>query len=373
MLSFVAFGSTAQNSISDVDLFKTITTAVPFLQIAPDARSAGLGDAGVAISPDANSVYWNGAKTVFAKESGAFAMSYTPWLQALNIQDMDLLFLSGFVKLDDQQAVNGSLRYFSLGEIVFKENATDPGRTVKPFEMAITGGYSRKLSDKFSGGLNGRFIYSDISPGYFSPTVGQTEPGVSFAADLSAYYVNDAITLGETAAELAIGMNISNIGAKISYSQSAAKDFLPTNLKLGAALKMELDEYNELTFLFDVNKLLVPSVYDSTGEKGVVTGIFQSFNDAPGGFQEELQEITIAPGIEYWYDNQFAIRAGYFYGSAVKGYGTHFTLGAGLKYNVFNLDFAYLIPITNNNPLRNTLRFTLSFDFDKIKAQGNGN
>ncbi|MCF8233348.1 MAG: type IX secretion system outer membrane channel protein PorV [Bacteroidales bacterium] len=369
----------------------TITTAVPFLTIAPDARGGAMGDAGVSSSPDANSIYWNAAKLAFLDKKMGFAMSYSPWLRKL-VNDINLAYLSFFYKLDKNQAVGFSLRYFTLGEIIFRQSAEDQGFPVKPNEFAFTGTYSRKLSNNLSGAVSARFIYSNLTLGQFVQGA-ETTAGTSIAADVSLYWRKD-VDLFDVNAELAWGLIISNIGNKISYSAAnIEKDFIPTNLRFGPSVKLELDDYNELSFMVDVNKLLVPTppVYalDKNGQpiigpdgdrviaKGkdpnvsVIQGMLQSFYDAPEGFSEEMREFYYGFGAEYWYDKQFAVRGGFFYEDRTKGNRKFFTLGAGLRYNVFGLDFAYLIPLEQQNPLENTLRFTLHFDFDAFQNQNN--
>lgn len=369
----------------------TITTSVPFLLISPDARSGALGDAGVALSPDASAMHWNAAKMAFAKDKIGIAMNYTPWLRNL-VPDIALSYLSGYVQIDDVQSFGASLRYFSLGDITFTDAVGQQMATFNPNEFAVDAGYSRKLSQYFSVGVSLRYIYSNLAGGLDQNR--QTVPGQSFAGDLSFYFAKP-VSMLDRKADLAIGLNISNIGNKIAYTSSGQSNFIPTNMRFGAALTMEIDEYNKITVTSDLNKLLVPTnpVYqrDANGQivfdnnrnpviaqgedpnlKSPIQGIFSSFSDAPGGFEEELREINIASGVEYWYNNIFAVRGGYFYEHATKGGRKYFTMGAGLKYNVFNLNFAYLIPTSNlqgGNPLENTLRFSLLFD---LRAFGGG-
>ncbi|MFH0866143.1 MAG: type IX secretion system outer membrane channel protein PorV [Bacteroidota bacterium] len=379
---FSAFSLFSQNS-STSHIFQysnkelnTITTAIPFLMIAPDARAGGLGDAGVASTPDANSIHWNPAKLAFIQKDIGFSVSYSPWLRAL-VNDINLAYLSGYKKFGKDQAIAASLLYFSLGDITFTDIVGNTIGQFRPSEFAVDVCYSRKLSEKFSGGVSLRYIHSNLTGGYF---VGGAEshPGNSIATDVSTYYETE-FDLGQTPSKLGLGLNISNIGSKISYTETTERDFIPINLRIGPALTLDLDDYNQIAVMLDINKLLVPTppVYDSVGgilagkdpDVSVVSGMFQSFGDAPGGFKEEMREFTISTGVEYWYDKQFAIRAGFFYEDKTKGNRKFFTLGAGLKYNVFGLDFAYLIPIEQRNPLENTLRFTLLFDFDAFKDQ----
>jgi len=364
--------------------YNTITTAVPFMRISPDARSGAMGDVGLALSPDANSHYWNIAKVAMSKKEAGASISYTPWLKDL-VPDINLAYLSGYYKFGEEdnknQAVSLGLRYFSLGSISYTDiNAQSIG-TGNPREFAFDAGYSRKLSEKFSIGLAGKFISSNIINGAATQNSSYS-PGSSFAVDFGAFFTTPlGQDLGEGLGQrLNIGLALTNLGQKISYSTDRA-DFLPTNLGLGAAYEYSIDEYNMLTFALDFNKLLVPTpqyIRDSTGaiigqdaraDKTVIDGIFSSFNDAPEGGAEELREVMVSFGAEYSYQNQFFARAGYFSESQQKGDRQYFTLGLGVKYNVFGLDFAYLVPSgngQNRNPLSNTLRFSLLFDFDNF-------
>lgn len=378
VLGLIITDTSAQQSYLGKRL-NTVTSAVPFLMIAPDARAGALGDAGVSTTPDINSLHWNPAKYAFIKKDMGFSIAYSPWLRAL-VNDINLAYLTGFKRLDENSAIAGGLLFFSLGDITFMgENAEVLGN-YRPSEFALSGTYSRKFSDHISGAVSARFIYSNLTQGQFVQNQA-TKPGTSVAADVAVYYEKE-VELFNSDAVFAWGINISNIGAKISYSDdNLTKDFIPTNLRLGPSLTFDLDDYNRLTFLFDLNKLLVPTppIYKTDGsgeiEKGmdpevsVPVGMLQSFYDAPGGFSEELNEVNIGGGVEYWYDKQFALRGGYFHEHSTKGGRKYFTLGVGLKYNVFGLDFAYLVPTAQKHPLENTLRFTLSFDFDAFKAQ----
>lgn len=351
-----------------------ITTGVPFLTIAPDSRSGAMGDAGVATSPDVNSQYWNPAKYAFMESEMGVALSYTPWLRNL-VSDINLAYLVGYKRLDDQQTISASLRYFTLGDISFMSEYGDPTGQQSPNEFALDMGYTRLLSDNFSGAVTMRYIRSDLTGGQLVNGA-ESHAGTAFAADVAFYYQNE-IRMNRKNSIISAGVNISNIGSKISYTDGETKDFIPTNLKLGVAYKTEMDKYNTITFAFDVNKLLVPTpdtaeVDIVTGQgstKSPIAGIFTSFTDAPGGMKEEFQEITFSLGAEYWYNNQFALRTGYFYEDVKKGNRKFFTVGAGLKMNVFALDFSYLLPVAQNNPLANTLRFTLSFDFEAFNNQ----
>ena len=380
----ITINSFAQN-VSGVDEIgrnnlNTITTAVPFLLISPDSRAGGMGDVGVATSPDANSLHWNPAKYSFIDEDMGFAVSYVPWLREL-VPDINLSYISGYKKLNKNDVIAMELRYFTLGDITFTDVIGNNLGQYKPNEFAIGSSYSRKLSDHFSLAISGRYIYSNLTGGQSAGGIA-TNAGQSIAADVAGYYVKD-IRIAKKDAELAFGANISNIGNKISYTETSTRDFIPINLRLGAAVNTDFDEYNKISFAFDLNKLLVPTppMYnDSISDQidlgkdpnvSVVSGIFQSFGDAPGGFDEEIREINFSLGTEYWYNNQFAIRAGYFNEHNTKGGRKFFTFGSGVKYNVFALDFSYLInasrAINGNNPLANTMRFTLTFDFGQMQ------
>ncbi len=367
-----------------------ITTAVPFLLIAPDARAGGMGDVGVATSPDANCIHWNPAKMAYIDKKVGFSLSYTPWLHTL-VPDINLAYLSGYRKIDKNQAFGMSLLYFSLGSITFTDiNAQEIG-SFTPNELAVDLSYARKLSENFSGGLALRYINSNLTGGVVVEGTTPSNPGRAVAADVSSYYENNKVKVKGKKTRIAAGINISNIGNKISYTETGSRDFIPTNLKLGGAFNVDLDQYNSFGVYLDWNKLLVPTqpiyqldssgnyIIDADGNKAILKGknpkvsvpqgMMQSFHDAPGGFNEELREINTSFGLEYWYDKQFSIRTGFFYESPSKGNRKYFTVGAGLKYNVFGLDFAYLIPLEQKNPLENTLRFSLLFDFDAFKSQ----
>jgi len=357
----------------------TITTAVPFLAITPDSRAGGMGDVGVGTSPDVNSQHWNPAKYVFMESDMGVGLSYSPWLRNL-VDDINLAYLTFYKKLDDVQGLSTSIRYFSLGDIVFtNEDATYNGQ-YSPNEFAIDLAYSRMLSETWSGAVAVRYIRSDLTAGQLVNGV-ETHAGNSFASDVAFYYHKEFRKRRQDNL-FSAGINIQNIGSKISYTDGEVKDFIPTTLKLGASYTMELDDYNSFSFSAEANKLLVPTppsdttyndgVVVSSGinsDIGVIEGIFKSFGDAPGGLKEELQEITWAVGVEYWYNKQFAIRAGYFYENENKGNRQFLTAGAGLKLNVFALDFSYLLPTQRNHPLENTLRFSLSFDIDAFGRQ----
>jgi hypothetical protein len=380
-----------------------IQTAVPFLQISPDARAAAMGDAGVASSSDINSQHWNAAKYAFIDDKYGMALTYTPWLRTL-VSDMNLLYLTGYYRLDSDWVIGSSLRFFSLGKVVFRRGPEDESVTVNPNEYAFDMSLSRKLSDNFSLSVAGRYIRSDLTGGYWDGTSTQNASAAnSGAVDISMFYTREIKPPSDAeAASFALGMSITNVGAKISYSQSMVRDFLPANLRLGGSYTVQVDKFNEITGMIDFNKLLVPTppIRDTNGEisggmdnnVGVIQGVFQSFHDAPGGWREELREINISFGVEYWYNQVLAFRGGYFHesngiwreidGRRVniynKGGRQYFTLGAGLRFNVFEVDFSYLMPRGNSiigatNPLRNTLRFTLRFNFAEYNRQNRQN
>jgi len=350
------------------------------LAIAPDARAGGMGDIGAATDPDVNSQYWNPAKYPFCISRGGVALNYTPWLRQL-VNDIDLANLTGYYRLGEWDAVSGSLRYFSLGEVIVDENTI-----IKPYEMALDVAYSRMLSETFSAAVGMRFVYSDLA--YKEDD--STTPASAFAADIAMYH-NGYLNIGNHESQMGWGININNIGSKLSYDDGNTSEFLPTNLRFGMSLMVPIDEYNNITFSGDVNKLLVPTrptmeqyvketgadPQDYSGytswlmDKGYynispITGIFKSFSDAPGGFKEELQEIQWSLGAEYSYNNQFFVRAGYHYEHPNKGNRKYWTVGAGFKMNVFSLDAGYVISAAQSNPLDQTLRFSLAFDLDGI-------
>jgi Type IX secretion system protein PorV len=352
-----------------------IQTVVPFLTIAPDSRGGAMGDAGVATSPDCYSMHWNPAKFAFIDGNGGVGISYSPWLRTL-VPDINIAYLAGYGRIDPKQVISGSLLYSSLGDIPFTDDFGTLIRNFKPNEFAFDAGYSRLFSKYFSGGIAFRFIYSNLTGGMYSGGTA-TKPGTSFAADLSGYYHRDIEMMSKNAI-IAFGLNFSNIGSKMSYTDSKQPDFIPMNMRLGSSATIAIDNYNSLTVTIDLNKLLVPTPpkYDIDGNiiagkdpnVSVPVAIFQSFYDAPGGFKEELHEITYSYGLEYWYNKQFALRGGYFSENATKGNRKYFTAGAGFKMNVFSLDFSYLMPVYQNNPLAHTLRFSISFDFNPPKV-----
>jgi hypothetical protein len=361
--------------------YNPITTAVPFLTITPDSRHGAMGDAGVATSPDANAQHWNASKFAFVEDKFGFALSYTPWLRQL-VDDINLAYLSGYYQLDQNQTLGASLRYFSMGEIMLTDQNGTSLASVSPNEFAFDVSYARKLSEEFSGGVALRYIRSDLSGGIGSETY---VPGNAFATDVSFFYKHNFGTSDHDQA-FSAGINLSNIGSKISYDDGQNKEFLPANLRLGTTYSKEFDDRNALSFSFDINKLLVPTPQagssSSTGGGGIVlsdnysnaspiSAVFSSFTDAPGGTKEELQEINLSVGAEYWYNRQFAVRGGYFYESEYKGNRKFFSTGVGLKMNICSIDFSYLIPTQQNNPLANTIRFTLLFDVNTFAGKRN--
>ncbi|TAJ12180.1 hypothetical protein DMA11_13945 [Marinilabiliaceae bacterium JC017] len=368
----------AQNAIDENKLggqSNIISTAVPFLNITPESRAGGMGDVGVATSPDINSQHWNPAKYAFIDGQMGAAFSFTPWLRKL-VNDINMYYLTYYYRIDKLQTVSASLRYFSMGDITFTDESGTVQYTGKPNEFAFDAAYSRLLSDKFSGSVAFRYIRSDLTNGY-SGDGSSLQAGNSFAADIAFFYYNKT-KINRKKTDISAGINISNIGSKISYDGGNTKEFIPTNLRLGAGIKTEIDRYNEIAFSLDFNKLLVPTPdyniesqqqyaeeYDKTS---VTSAMFQSFNDAPGGFKEELQEIRISAGAEYWYSKQFALRAGYHHEHENKGNRKYMTAGAGLKFNMFTIDASYIIPLVQNNPLANTIRFSLSFDLTEVSG-----
>lgn len=371
---------------------RPITTAVPIIAISPDSRAGGMGDVGVATSPDANSLFWNPAKLSFLEDgSKSLSISYTPWLNKL-VNDINLAYLSYVGKIGDNQGFGVAMRYFSLGEINFKDEGNNPIGTGQPYEMTLEGAYSLKLSEEMSLAVGLRWIYSDLLNGQITSGI-NTDPGQSFAADIGYYYQSREMNIqGGMKQSFSAGVNISNIGAKISYGNEAESDFIPTNLRLGGGYHLEFDQYNRMSFFLDFNKLLVPTPPVRAGDPGfpvegdqqagdllfgkdddvnAFQGMMQSFSDAPGGFKEEMEEILINVGAEYWYNDRFAVRGGYQYEDQQKGGRQYFTMGLGIRYNVFGLDFAYLIPAsaTVRSPLENTLRFTLIFNFQDFSDQ----
>ena len=355
-------------------MFNPVEHAVISQTIAPDARGAGMGDVGVATDPDVTSQYWNPAKYPFCISRAGVALNYTPWLRKL-VGDIDLAYLSGYYRIGDYSALSGSLRYFSLGE-VYTYDGSD--MTVKPYEMSFDVAYSMMLNEKFSLAAAIRWIYSDLRYDYSE----DSKPASAFAADLAMYY-NNYIMLGSRECQLGLGMNISNVGSKISFFGDEESQFLPANMRLGASLMIPVDEYNRFSIAADANKLLVPTVpKQQEGESNTdyqdrvrreysdvssISGIFKSFSDAPGGFKEELEEVQWSIGAEYVYHDQFSLRAGYHHQAESKGTLKYFTVGGGFRMSVFSLDVGYVISTARSNPLDQTLRFTLAFDMDGIK------
>lgn len=377
MLAVASAGAFAQDKL---DMFNPVNTSVTSQMIAPDARAAGMGDVGVATDPDVNSQYWNPAKYPFCISRAGVSLNYTPWLRQL-VSDMDLAYLSGYYRIGDYSAVSASLRYFSLGEVMTNYDSTtgeSNGMTINPYEMSFDVAYSLMLSEKFSIAAAVRWIYSDLTYNYTD----DTSPGSAFAADIACYY-NNYINIGARECQLGIGLNISNIGSKITFGGSEDSEFIPTNMRLGFALMVPIDEFNRFTIAADANKLLVPTypkledgesseAYDQRVQKeyydvSSISGIFKSFGDAPGGFKEELQEINWSVGAEYVYNDKFTLRAGYHHESENKGNRKYFTVGAGFRMSAFSLDCGYVIATAKSNPLDQTLRFTLGFDMDGIK------
>lgn len=385
-ISFLLFFALSVSSWAQKDLFNPINTGVNSLNIAPDSRGGGMGDVGAATEPDNNSQYWNPAKYPFTIGRAGVSISYTPWLRKL-VNDIDLAYLAGYYRIGDYQAISGSLRYFSLGEVPMGANETSgPTYNISPYEMAVDVAYSRMLSERFSAAVALRYVYSDLA---YKQDESVT-PGSAFAADIAFYYTNYVI-LAQRECMLSFGLNLSNIGTKISYDGGEHSQFLPTNFRLGGSLLAPIDDYNTIAFSLDLNKLMVPTrptleqyrkefgedksdkeynewlngpVY---GDISPIKGIFKSFSDAPGGFKEELQEIQWSLGVEYTYHNQFSVRGGYHYEHENKGNRKYFSFGAGFKMNVFSLDAAYLVSTAQSNPLDQTLRFTLGFDLDGIR------
>ena len=376
--AFLGFSLKSFAQVDKNDIFNPVTTSVTSQSIAPDARAGGMGDVGAATDPDVTSQYWNVAKYPFTISRAGVALNFTPWLRKL-VNDMNLAYLSGYYRIGDYSAVSASLRYFSLGEVQTNYNPTQQGTamTINPYEMSVDAGYSLMLSEKFSIGTAVRFIYSDLKADYTDDVT----PGSAFAADLGAYY-QDYVNIGQRECQLGLGLNISNIGSKISFGGDNNSYFIPTNLRLGTSLMVPIDEYNRITVAADANKLLVPTYpkiregesptdFDARVQKeyydvSSISGIFKSFGDAPNGFKEELQEIQWSLGAEYVYNDKFTLRAGYHHESENKGNRKYFTVGAGFKMNVFSLDAGYVISTAATNPLDQTLRFTLTFDMDGL-------
>lgn len=378
LLPMLMISLSASAQVDKKDIFNPVYTAVTSQTIAPDARAAGLSDVGVATNPDVNSQYWNPAKYPFTISRAGVSISYTPWLRQI-VNDMYMANLVGYYRIGDYSAVSTSLRYFNMGEVPLSSSVgSSNDMTINPYEMSFDAAYSLMLSEKFSIAAGVRWIYSDLTYDYSS----ETTPGSAFAADIAAYYQN-YINIGQRECQLGVGLNISNIGSKINFGSDDNSEFIPTNMRLGAALMIPVDQFNRFTIAVDANKLLVPTrpiqkenetdedynvrlqkdYYDISS----IGGIFKSFGDAPGGFKEELQEVSWSLGGEYVYNDKFAIRAGYHHESETKGNRKYFTVGAGFKMSAFSLDAGYVIATAKSNPLDQTLRFTLSFDMDGLK------
>ena len=390
LLFLVALSGNPELFSQSTGELNAVQTVVPFLTIAPDSRAGGMGDAGVATSPDVYSMHWNPAKFAFIEGNSGVGISYSPWLRNLGITDINMAYLTGYKRLDTKQVLAMSLLYSSLGLVSLTDDYGERILDINPNEFALDAAYSRLFTDNLSGGIAFRFIYSNLTGG--NPSGGdETKPGTSFAADISGYYQKE-ITLFSKDARLGFGLNFSNIGSKMSYRpHRQTSDFIPMNMRLGTAATINLDSYNKITATIDINKLLVPTtpIYFNIGdinEKGdtirsalteikagkdpdvsVPVAIFQSFFDAPGSFKEELREITYSYGVEYWYNNQFALRGGYFHEYETKGNRKYFTAGAGFRFKGFTLDFSYLMPLRQDNALAHTLRFSLAFDFNALK------
>lgn len=370
----------------------TLLTAMPFLRITPDARSGAMGDMGIALSPNSNSMHFNASNLVFSDQETGFSITYTPWLTNLNLDDIFLLYTSGYYKIDNNSAIGGSIRFFSLGDIDFTDVQGNSLGTGRPREGEFSLAYARKLGDNFSASLTGKYVFSNLASGQQVSGI-DINTAKAFAADLGLNYRTKSNLWGYKG-EFSLGAAITNLGSKVSYTRdNLVKDFIPANLGIGSAVRLDFDQHNSLTFGIDFNKLLVPtpitsSILDGNGnaiknpewdkdgndiadyrEKSLFSGILGSFSDAQGGFKEELKEIAVSVGVEYWYDKQFAFRTGYYWESAEKGNRQYFTVGAGIKYNVFGIDLSYLVPTSViPNPLDNTLRFSLLFDFSVFQA-----
>ena len=388
VLLFLGFITVASAQPDLLGRENAITTTVPFLMISPDARGGAMGDVGAATTPDANSGHWNCAKFAFIEKPGAVSLTYTPWLRQL-VDGVSISYLSGYARVNKRSVIAGSLRYFSLGTINYTDDQGMSLGSFNPNEFAVDGFYSTQLSRHFSMGVGIRFIYSNLIGNL---TTINTKPGIAGAADLGMYYTNDYRLKNKKDLDYAIGMAITNIGNKITYTSDRQRDFIPINLRLGGSTGYQVDDYNYLSFALDFNKLLVPTpplyaidtltgkikvvageavvAYGRNNDVGVLQGMYQSFYDAPNGFKEEMQEVTISAGMEWWYQKQFAVRAGYFHESKNKGNRKYMTFGIGVRYKVFGLDVSYLTGLGQRNPLQNTLRFSLLFDFDAFRSAG---
>jgi len=401
-----AYFAQTSGSVTDDDLqLNTITTALPFLSITPDSRAGGMGEAGTALSGNSTSIYWNTSMLSFAEKKAEIGLSYVPWLRQIT-NDINLSYLSGYIKLNDRHTIGGALRYFSLGQITFTDASGSILREDKPSEFELTGSYAFKLNDKLSVGLNGKFAYSNLTGGL---VVGgaDTKPGVIGATDLSFTYLNPNAKLGSNEGQFVFATTLNNIGNKVAYSELARRDFIPMNMKVASSYKADLDKYNSVLVALEFQKLLVPTppvfgidgtiVSGRNNDVGVIAGLLQSFYDAPGviekdangdyvqaedgsynikrgsRFKEELTEINIATGLEYWYNNVFALRTGFFYENRNKGNRRYVNFGAGFNYNNLGIDMSYLVSLGQNSPLANTLRFTLRFTFGDSPSQESEN
>ncbi len=377
LLAMIAISAKAQDKRA---MFNPIHTALVSQTIAPDARAAGMGDVGAATDPDVNSQYWNPAKYPFCISRAGLALNYTPWLRSL-VSDMDIAYLAGYYRIGDYSAVSASLRYFSLGEVYVGTDGTGDisnAQTINPYEMSFDVAYSLMLSEKFSIAAGVRYLMSDMT--YKSDE--EKSASSAFAADISCYY-NNYINIGSRECQLGLGLSISNIGSKIKFNGDENSEFIPTNMRLGAALMVPIDEFNRFTIAADANKLLVPTypqqnegetpedynkrVEDEYYNLSSISGMFKSFGDAPGGFKEEMQEVNWSIGAEYVYNDKFSLRAGYHNEAENKGNRKYFTVGAGFRMSAFTLDCGYVIATAKSNPLDQTLRFTLGFDMDGLK------
>lgn len=407
LITSFAFAQPSGSGVKDEDLqLNTITTALPFMSITPDSRAGGMGDAGTALSGTSTSVYWNTSMLIFAEDKSEVSLSYTPWLRQLT-NDIHLSYLSGYTQIGDRHAVGGALRFFSLGEITFTDDNAEFIREDKPSEFEITGAYAFRLAERLSIGLNGKFAYSNLTGGLTVQGV-ETKAAIAGATDISFTYHNDEVRIGQSKGIYTFATTINNIGNKVSYSELGTRDFIPMNLKIANAYTSKFDAYNSLTYSLEFQKLLVPTppLYDvidgqrvmiagRNNDVGVISGMMQSFYDAPGAvakdengdylqntdgtyqivkgskFKEELNEINIAAGLEYWYNNLFAVRGGFFYEAKTKGSRQYANFGAGLKYNKFGIDLSYLAAVGGkNSPLANTLRFTLRMTLGDNNSTG---
>ncbi|MBK6267371.1 type IX secretion system outer membrane channel protein PorV [Marivirga sp. S37H4] len=347
-----------------------ITTAMPFLLISPDSRSAGMGDVGVALSPDANAMQWNAARLAFVKNEIGASLSYSPWLTKIGVNDMSISYLSGYYRISQEQVIGIDMKYFDLGSIFFTDTGQPgDGLEASPKDFSFAVAYSRKLSDNFSASLTARVARSNLFGDYQGSNLEDPKPATALGVDLGVFYTKSVLFNGNDS-EFSSGLQISNISNKITYSDDDNEQFLPINLRIGTAFTTAIDPYNNITLSVDFNKLMVPTPNeDDTVRVTLLEGMFGSFGDAPGGYQEELREISIASGLEYWYNEIFAVRTGYFYEHVTKGGRQYFTAGLGFRYQVLGLDFSYLIPTKQQNPLAETLRFTATFSLENLNSE----